>query len=425
MGEVTLTDVKYLSPVGVGDPLSLAFWADYVDPDYLREFTPIFTGIAVFCFVWYFIMPSVHRMLEKKVQDAYSDRAKLTVAELGLVGPLIGVIGVIIAFVFAITANSRICMLCASHPDNVRGFGGGFCAYTDELKDSLKLDNTTNCIFVKESLLGPGRRTWMQMSNRSQLLVTSEQLERKFTGSKGVHKLSIFANNRSDSEVVTLLEIEQNSTEPLAPFNETLDAIGVFAESEDEPKDFAGSLGWGHGKLFLRASRETVQLIVFRQDEMVCAFFGAIGIAILISIPLMETCDFNAYEGSVNRERYFLAPMSWMVPTNTGLAQLYRLKYAFMEIKKGASTGWLSLKVKASSSGTTTMDLQLRELTSSDGEAEMLRVQKYLFSVGVEVDLTEEEKDACIEDDIRPPPLRVEQEEQDDKKTRRDRRKNK
>ena len=55
----------------------------------------------------------------------------------------------------------------------------------------------------------------------------------------------------------------------------------------------------------------------------------------------------------------------------------------------------------------------------------MLRVQKYLFSVGVEVDLTEEEKDACIEDDIRPPPLRVEQEEQDDKKTRRDRRKNK
>jgi len=30
MGEVTLTDVKYLNPVGVAGPLELAFWADYV-----------------------------------------------------------------------------------------------------------------------------------------------------------------------------------------------------------------------------------------------------------------------------------------------------------------------------------------------------------------------------------------------------------
>lgn len=30
MGEVTLTDIKYLAPVGVPGPLELAFWADYV-----------------------------------------------------------------------------------------------------------------------------------------------------------------------------------------------------------------------------------------------------------------------------------------------------------------------------------------------------------------------------------------------------------
>lgn len=269
----------------------------------------------------------------------------------------------------------------------------------------------------------------MQMSNRSQLWVTTEQLERKFTGTKGVHTLHIAASNRSDSDVVSLLRLEQNETTPLTPFNETLDAIGVFAESEAEPVDFAGSLGWGNGKLFMRASRETVQLIVFRQDEMVCAFFGAMGIAILISVPWMETCDFSCRPPCmVNRERYFLAPMSWMVPTNTGLAQLYRLKYAFMEIKKGAATGWLSLRVRASSKGNTTLTVQLRELARVEGEAEVLRIQKYLFSVCAEVDLTEGERDACIEDDIKPFPLREEAEAEqllDSKKARRDRRKNK
>jgi len=426
MGEVTLTDIKYLSPVGVSDPLSLAFWADYVDPDFLSELMPIFQAVAVFCSIWYFVMPYVHRHLEKKVQDKYKNgeypHYPLCVAEIGVVWPVIGVIGVILAFAFALTANSRVCMLCASNPDNVRGFGGGFCAYTTELADSLRMDNTTNCIFVKESLLGPGRRTWMQLSNRSQLSVVSQQLERKFTGTKGVHTLKIAASNASDSEVVTLLSVEQNSTEPLTPFNETMDALRVFAEAEAEPIDFAGSLGFGNGKLFMRASRETVQLIVFRQDEMVCAFLGAMGIAILISVPFMETCEFDVF-GKVCRERYFCAPMSWMVPTNTGLASVETIKYCWFEIKEKASKGVLCLKVRASRSGNTTMDCQLREIPQKDGWEEALRVQRFLYEHGMDVELTDDEKRNC--EDVTPPPLREEQvqvqqqEEPSDKRVRR------
>ena len=37
-----------------------------------------------------------------------------------------------------------------------------------------------------------------------------------------------------------------------------------------------------------------------RQDEMVCAFFGAMGVAILISVPWMETCDFDVQQDKVN-----------------------------------------------------------------------------------------------------------------------------
>jgi len=373
-----------------------------VDPDYLREFTPVFTAIAIFCGVWYFIMPFVHRRLEKRVQTRGTFEIPLSVAELGLVWPLIGIIGVIIAFVFAITANSRVCMLCANHPDNVRGFGGGFCAYTEELKDSLRIDNTTNCIFVKESILGPGRRTWLQLGNRSQLQVTSSVLERKFTGSKGVHTLSIAANTRDDSDKVVLLHLEQNDTQPLTPFNETVDALGTFAQNESEPHDFAGSLGWGSGKLFMRSSRETVQLIVFRQDEMVCAFFGAMGVAILISVPWMETCDFDVQQDKVNRERWFCAPMSWMMPTNTGLCKLSNIKYVWLEIKDKASTGWLCVKLKAGRS--TTMDAQLREIGRKDGEAEVMRIQEFLYKCHLStptVELTAEEREAFK--DIDPP----------------------
>jgi len=407
MGEVTLTDVKYLSPVGVPDPLSLAFWADYVDPEYLEHFKPLAIGVAVFSFVWYFVMPYVHRRLEKKVQEYYAENYPeypLCVAELGLVWPVIGVIGVLIAFYIAITADSRVCMLCAISADNVRGFGGGFCAYTEDLSDSLKQDNTSNCIFVKESLLGPGRRTWMKLESGSQLKVTTEQIERKYTGEKGVHTLWITARNDSDSEVVDLLHLEQNSTIVMTPFNETMDGLAAFADNKSEPIDFAGNLGWGFGKLYMRASRETVQLIVFRQDEMVCAFFGAMGIAILISVPMLEACEFEIRRGKVNRERYFLAPMSWMVPTNTGLAALFDIKYAWFECKKGASSGWLCLKVRASRSGNTTMDAHMREISSSYGEEEALRVQRFLYGSGVECELTPAEKESC-EGDIEPPLL--------------------
>merc|ERR1712228_419890 len=110
-------------------------------------------------------------------------------------------------------------------------------------------------------------------------------------------------------------------------------------EGQAEPTDYAGNLGWGNGKLYYRISRETVQLIVFRQDEMVCAILGALGVAILISVPFMELCEFlpagdyhideNGREagsrfGRVQRERWFLAPMSWMVPTCTQMAEFHQ-----------------------------------------------------------------------------------------------------
>jgi hypothetical protein len=80
----------------------------------------------------------------------------------------------------------------------VKGFGGGFCAYTDDLKESLAHDNTTNCIFVKESIFGPGRRTWMQISSEDQFEISTHAQVRKFTGTKGIHTLNIKATNSSD-----------------------------------------------------------------------------------------------------------------------------------------------------------------------------------------------------------------------------------
>jgi hypothetical protein len=35
------------------------------DPDYLQEFGPLAVGVSIFCFIWYFIMPYVHRVLER------------------------------------------------------------------------------------------------------------------------------------------------------------------------------------------------------------------------------------------------------------------------------------------------------------------------------------------------------------------------
>ena len=35
------------------------------DPDYLSEFGPLALGVTVFCFIWFFIMPYVHRFLER------------------------------------------------------------------------------------------------------------------------------------------------------------------------------------------------------------------------------------------------------------------------------------------------------------------------------------------------------------------------
>lgn len=247
----------------------------------------------------------------------------------------------------------------------------------------------------------------MKLESGGQLSVNTTEIERKFTGEKGIHTLWISARNSSDSDVVDLLRLEQDSTNITTPFNETLDGLSCFAEQKSNPVDFAGNLGWGFGKLYMRASRETVQLIVFRQDEMVCAFFGAMGIAILISVPIMEACEFDI-RGKVNRERYFLAPMSWMVPTNTGLAALYKIKYVWFECKNKASSGWLCLKVRAGTN--TNMDAHMREISSAYGEEEATRIQRFLFSIGVpDVELTEAEKKSC-EEDIVPPPLREEME---------------
>merc|ERR1711968_359101 len=192
-------------------------------PDFIRELGPAASAVLVFLFVWNFIMPYIHRLLERRVQEncAKDRQIPFCVAEFGLIWPLVGVLGMAFAFGFAFTANSRICMLCANNPDNVRGFGGGFCAYTEELKEELRHDNSTNCTFVKESILGPGRRTWMQMSSVDQMSLTTQPLVRKFTGTKGIHSLSIAASNTTGSEVVTLLRLEQNSTTPVSPFNET------------------------------------------------------------------------------------------------------------------------------------------------------------------------------------------------------------
>ena len=42
------------------------------------------------------------------------------------------------------------------------------------------------------------------------------------------------------SDKVVLLHLEQNDTQPLTPFNETVDALGTFAQNESELHDFAG-----------------------------------------------------------------------------------------------------------------------------------------------------------------------------------------
>jgi len=261
------------------------------------------------------------------------------------------------------------------------------------------------------------------MGSVNQMSVSTETHIRKFTGTKGIHTLSIAASNSSDGEVVTLLRLEQNSTTPVSPFNETLQGLQIFAGNKSEPLDFAGTLGWGNGKVYMRASRETVQLIVFRQDEMVCAFLGAIGLSILISVPWLETCDFSFTrngEGEVSRERYFCVPMSWMMPTNTGLATLLSIKYAWWR------NGWLYLKVRASRTGHTTMTVTAREIDEKNGKEEVMRIQRFLFETGVDVELTEEEKEGC--DDIVPPAYAVDtqqeapEEEAPDKLRRRNKR---
>jgi len=423
-GALTITDVKYLSPVGAPDPLTLEFWADYVDPDYLRGVGPYIAALLIFCFVWYFIMPIVHRKIEKRLQDKWIEPQQLRyfcTAELALVWPFIGILTMIACLVFATTSQSRICMLCATTPSEVRGFGGGFCAYTDELKDALTLENNTKtCIFVKESVIGYGARTWMKLENSSQFHITTQQITRKFTGTKGVHSLSIDATNSSDSPQVTLLKLEQNDTIPLTPFNETLEGLRVFSDQLGEPSDFAGSLGWGMGKLYFRISRETVQLIVFRNDEMVCAVLGALAIAILISVPYMELCEFMYPYNTVRRDRYHLAPVSWMLPVNTEMAKLSKIKKIWFNEKKKL----LTLLVRAGK--TTTMSVPMREMCKGDGEPEVRRLQNFLYRLGdfedLDVELTTEQQEA-FKDDDRLQWRRVEesspQNEEDNRKLRR------
>lgn len=153
---------------------------------------------------------------------------------------------------------------------------------------------------------------------------------------------------------------------------------------------------------------------------MVCAVLGALAIAILISVPYMELCEFMYPYNTVRRDRYHLAPVSWMLPVNTEMAKLSKIKKIWFNEKKKL----LTLLVRAGK--TTTMSVPMREMCKGDGEPEVRRLQNFLYRLGdfedLDVELTTEQQEA-FKDDDRLQWRRVEesspQNEEDNRKLRR------
>ena len=100
-----------------------------------------------------------------------------------------------------------------------------------------------------------------------------------------------------------------------AAHNETLRGLQLFA-AEDRDAVTVGihaSLGFGKGSVVIRANAETVQMVVFKQHEQICAVMIAMGGVLLFGTAIVEALYFDKESRLVRLTRYYAMPLESVI----------------------------------------------------------------------------------------------------------------
>lgn len=214
---------------------------------------------------------------------------------------------------FAFTADTRACFLCAHGGVTVRGFNGFACSFEEDLTELLEQSgNKTTCIAARESLLFPysfSRVKPVPLLSPDQLTVKETAKEWAITGTRITRTIQV---TNDEGENIPLMETDQPKDEEVsAAHNETLRGLQLFA-AEDRDAVTVGihaSLGFGKGSVVIRANAETVQMVVFKQHEQICAVMIAMGGVLLFGTALVEALYFDKDSRTVSMTRYYVMPL--------------------------------------------------------------------------------------------------------------------
>eukprot|EP00658_Telonema_sp_P-2_P036196 TRINITY_DN26231_c0_g1_i3.p1 TRINITY_DN26231_c0_g1~~TRINITY_DN26231_c0_g1_i3.p1 ORF type:complete len:391 (+),score=103.53 TRINITY_DN26231_c0_g1_i3:131-1303(+) len=278
------------------------------------QYTQWIAMVSAILVYYIFLSGPLTRFIERQISRKLSTPRCLAEAEIIIFWPFVGLIMILVMGNFAFTADTRACFLCSHDPENVRGFNGFACSFEEDLKDLLRdSGNQTTCIAARESLLLPysfARVNPVPLLSADQLTVKETVRDWALSGSRVTRVIQV-TNDKGEN--IPLMTTDQPVDEPIsAAHNETLRGLKLFA-AEDRDAVTVGihaSLGLGRGSVVIRTNAETVQMVVFKQHEQICAVMIAMGGVLLFGTALVEAIYFDKDERSVSLTRYYVVPMA-------------------------------------------------------------------------------------------------------------------
>jgi len=308
--EVTLADTVMKPTV------AHASWAllDLVDTTTLIEYTTYLSIAGAIIFFYLFLSGPFTRKIEDIIGGQMSTPRCLAEAEIVLFWPFVGLLMMLFMGNFAFTADTRRCLLCAHGGVTVRGFNGFACSFEEDLKEMLHdSGNRTTCIAAQESLLLPysfAKTYPIPLLSEDQVTVKETVRDWAFTGPRVTRTIQVLDDSGFQ---VALMETDQPVAEEIsAAHNETLRGLKLFA-GEDRDAVTVGihaSLGLGKGSVVIRTNAETVQMVVFKQHEQICAVLIALGGVLLFGTALLEVVYFDKDTKHVSLIRYYVVALN-------------------------------------------------------------------------------------------------------------------
>eukprot|EP00656_Telonema_subtile_P057862 TRINITY_DN9622_c0_g1_i1.p1 TRINITY_DN9622_c0_g1~~TRINITY_DN9622_c0_g1_i1.p1 ORF type:complete len:423 (-),score=101.40 TRINITY_DN9622_c0_g1_i1:141-1409(-) len=308
--EVTLADTVMKPTV------AHASWAvlDVIDMTTLTQYATILSITGALIFFYLFLSGPFGRKIEEIIGNRMSTPRCLAEPEIILFWPLVGLLMVLFMGNFAFTADTRRCFICAHGGVTVRGFNGFACSFEDDLKELLdQTSNQTTCIAAQESLLFPysfAKTYPVPLLSSDQLTVKEQVRDWSLTGPRVTRIIQVTDDKGNN---IPLMETDQPVDEEIsAAHNETLRGLKLFAD-EDRDAVTVGihaSLGLGKGNVVIRTNAETVQMVVFKQHEQICAVLIAFGGVLLFGTALLEVVYFDKDEREVSLTRYYVIPFA-------------------------------------------------------------------------------------------------------------------